>query len=70
VNGGDSELLVRASAGAGDVTVDTLTAGDSSRVNLESTADSLRLWALDHRGRQAGEGRIVRPGATRRVNLP
>lgn len=45
VNGGDEDVAVHAAAGAGWVTLDTVAAGDSAVVNVESRARRVRLRA-------------------------
>lgn len=45
VNGGDEDVAVHAAAGAGWVTLDTVAAGDSAVVNVESRAERVRLRA-------------------------
>lgn len=45
VNGGDQDVAVHAAAGAGWVTLDTVAAGDSAVVNVESRARRVRLRA-------------------------
>lgn len=45
VNNGPESLVIRAEAGAGDVAVDSVAAGDSVRVDLAVRSDSVTLLA-------------------------
>lgn len=70
VNRGTGSLIVQADAGAGHVTVDTLSGGDSTRVRLETRADSVRLLATDETGAELGS-RWFRPDSVEaRVAFP
>ena len=62
--------VIRADAGAGAVLVDTVAAGDSVRVRLETTADSVLLTSTGLSGAHLGEEWVWKSGGARRAVFP
>lgn len=61
---------VWADAGAGEVFLDTVAAGDSVRLRLASRADSIRLLARTLRGSPAGSLKVSLHADTTRFAFP
>jgi hypothetical protein len=70
VNRAREPVVIRADAGAGSVLVDTLARDDSTRVRLQSRADSILLSATDLSGSARGRHWIGPRGSVGRVEFP
>jgi hypothetical protein len=70
VNRMDAAIMVMGEAGAGQVVIDTIPAGDSVLVRIETRADSVRLEALTMAGRTAGSAFVRAEGTSVRVAFP
>lgn len=70
INDAAASLVVGASGGVEMVVIDTLAAGDSVLVNLETRADTVVLAAREVGGDSAGSATVPMDGQPKRIAFP